>query len=99
MVAGVDWVSIADEFSVIEEPYVRPTRLERALASKPDPLLAGHRIFDAIRRDLDRLDTLYKRRTYNQKRGQDLFLSCFCRLVYGECFAQNQIAIMKYNNW
>ncbi|MFI4963485.1 MAG: hypothetical protein ACHP6H_06480, partial [Legionellales bacterium] len=38
-------------------------------------------------------------RTYVQRQGQDLFLSCFPRLVYGPAFDQAQLEIMNYNNW
>lgn len=76
-----------------------PKRYQAALDERPNPLSAGHATMDAIRDKLVSLDSSFMQRTFDQARGQDLFLSCLCRRVYGEAFEANQEEIMEYNNW
>ena len=96
---NMDWAAVVDEFIPNERAMPQMKRYKVALLNKMDALSQGHRCMDAMRRDLDRTDSLISPRTYVQIQGQYLFLSCFARKVYGSAADTHPMEILEYNHW
>jgi len=95
----MDWGAIAREFAAPARPEPMLEFYQVASALEGSALERGHRIVDAIRRDLAAFDTDTRRRSPAQVQMHERFLRACGQRVYGEAFNTHQIEIMEYNHW